>query len=195
MQAPAYPVPVTGRKADFALGNETQSDIAIGRLDFDVTQDATLSLISGYVRQEQQYALDFYDGSGAPSLSNPYPAVRGAEFGGFVIANDSYADQFSQEAKLSGTLGDGLVDYTTGVYYIKEKNYSDFADIFGLSTTSALLLADRVLRNSTEAIKPISAMEGRFTWACSTGRVQGRVQRAPTGAVTIQALEFGLAQP
>ncbi|MDR7101181.1 TonB-dependent receptor domain-containing protein [Croceicoccus sp. BE223] len=151
-QAPDYPVTVTGRKADFALGNKTQSDIVIGKFDFDVSRSATLSLITGYVRQEQQYALDFYDGSGAPSLSNPYPAVRGAEFGGFVIANDSYADQFSQEAKLSGSLADGLVDYTTGIYYIKEKNYSDFADIFGLSTTSALLLADRTLRNSTEAI-------------------------------------------
>ena len=46
-----------------------------------------------------------------------------------------------------------------------------------------------------EPIAPISAMEGRFAWACEHGRVTGRVQRAPTQAVTIQALEFAPASP
>ena len=46
-----------------------------------------------------------------------------------------------------------------------------------------------------EAIAPISAVEGRFTWDCDHGRVTGRVQRAPTQKVTIQALEFAAAQP
>jgi hypothetical protein len=48
---------------------------------------------------------------------------------------------------------------------------------------------------ASEPIKPLSAMEGRFTWICSHGRVEGRVQRAPTPAVTIQALEFAAARP
>lgn len=48
---------------------------------------------------------------------------------------------------------------------------------------------------ASEPIKPLSAMEGRFTWTCSHGRVEGRVQRAPTPAVTIQALEFAPARP
>lgn len=46
-----------------------------------------------------------------------------------------------------------------------------------------------------EAIAPISAMEGRFSWTCERGRIAGRVQRAPTQAVTMQALEFGVAAP
>ena len=46
-----------------------------------------------------------------------------------------------------------------------------------------------------EAIAPISAVEGRFTWDCEHGRVTGRVQRAPTQKVTIQALEFAPAAP
>jgi CubicO group peptidase (beta-lactamase class C family) len=49
--------------------------------------------------------------------------------------------------------------------------------------------------NLSEPIKPISAMEGRFTWACETGRISGRVQRAPTTDVLIQALEFAAAAP
>ncbi|MBA3525739.1 MAG: beta-lactamase family protein [Sphingomonas sp.] len=49
--------------------------------------------------------------------------------------------------------------------------------------------------NASEPVNPISAMEGRFTWTCERGRISGRVQRAPTPAVTIQALEFALAAP
>jgi serine-type D-Ala-D-Ala carboxypeptidase/endopeptidase len=47
----------------------------------------------------------------------------------------------------------------------------------------------------TEAIAPISAMEGHFTWRCERGTIKGRVQRAPTPAVTIQALNFEVGQP
>ena len=44
-------------------------------------------------------------------------------------------------------------------------------------------------------IRPISAMEGRFTWTCETGRLAGRVQRSPRPTVEIQALEFTPAAP
>lgn len=43
----------------------------------------------------------------------------------------------------------------------------------------------------TEEIKPISAMEGTFLWACERGKVQGRVQRAPTPQLSLQVLDFG----
>lgn len=48
---------------------------------------------------------------------------------------------------------------------------------------------------ATEPVRPTSAMEGRFTWTCSHGRVDGRVQRAPTPAMTLQALEFAPGMP
>ncbi len=47
----------------------------------------------------------------------------------------------------------------------------------------------------TEPIAPISAMEGIFTWTCEKGRLRGRVQRAPTNDVTIQALSYAVATP
>jgi CubicO group peptidase (beta-lactamase class C family) len=46
-----------------------------------------------------------------------------------------------------------------------------------------------------EGIAPVSAMEGRFAWTCAHGRIVGRVQRAPTGTVTLQALDFAPAAP
>ncbi len=48
---------------------------------------------------------------------------------------------------------------------------------------------------ATEAIEPVSAMEGNFHWSCTHGRVDGRVQRAPTASLSIQALRFVAAGP
>jgi CubicO group peptidase (beta-lactamase class C family) len=46
-----------------------------------------------------------------------------------------------------------------------------------------------------EPVVPVSAMEGKFEWSCTHGRISGRVQRAPTNAVSLQALEFSPATP
>lgn len=48
---------------------------------------------------------------------------------------------------------------------------------------------------ATEPVTPISAMEGSFRWTCSHGRVSGRVQRAPTPTVTLQALDYAADAP
>ena len=45
------------------------------------------------------------------------------------------------------------------------------------------------------AITPVSAMEGRFVWRCASGRIAGRVQRAPVPDVQLQALEFAVQAP
>lgn len=44
-----------------------------------------------------------------------------------------------------------------------------------------------------EGIEPISAMEGFFHWTCEHGRINGRVQRAPTPELSIQALSYQVA--
>lgn len=48
---------------------------------------------------------------------------------------------------------------------------------------------------ASESISPVSAMEGRFAWTCEHGALVGRVQRSPTKALTIQALDFAPAAP
>lgn len=47
--------------------------------------------------------------------------------------------------------------------------------------------------SASEAVTPISAMEGKFTWTCEHGRVSGRVQLAPTPTPSLQALELSAA--
>lgn len=46
-----------------------------------------------------------------------------------------------------------------------------------------------------EPVVPVSAMEGKFDWTCAHGRISGRVQRAPSDALSLQALEFNPATP
>lgn len=146
----------TGRKDDFGLGNTARMDMVTSNLEIGLSGDMKLNLITGYLDMAQKFALDFADGRALPSLVLPSPPVRGYTLGGFVIANDGKHKQFTQEVKLSGSLGDGLVDYVTGVFYINEKNDTDFADLFnlGLAPPPAgfpFLLADRRLKNNTKA--------------------------------------------
>ena len=145
------PVVVTGRKANFGQGVRTQTNLITSNLEFGIGDSATLNLITGYVDLKQQFAVDFFDGRSGPNIAAPNTAVRGLARGGFTILNDAKNDQFSQEIKLSGSLGGGFFDYVGGLYYIKENNFTDFADLFGISPALTLLLADRTLRNSTEA--------------------------------------------
>lgn len=150
---------VTGRKADFGLGNNTETVIYTSNLEWR-SEAATLNLITGYVDLTQQFHLDFADGRGLPSVATPVPAVRGYPLGGFGITNDGVHRQFSQEVKLSGTVFGGLLDYVTGAYLFDEKNRTDFADTFNLGPVFGVpgpvgipfLLADRTLNNSTKAV-------------------------------------------
>jgi iron complex outermembrane recepter protein len=150
--APTVPITITGRKATYGLGQEAETDIFTSNFQFDLNENTSLSLITGYVNLGQQFGLDFFDGRAGPSVANPRPPVRGFPQGGFVILNDGVHRQFSQEIKLDGSLANGFVDYVAGIFYIDERNTTDFADIFGLAPNRSLLLADRTLKNRTEAI-------------------------------------------
>jgi iron complex outermembrane receptor protein len=146
----------SGAKDDYGLGNTARMDLLSSNLQIGLGDKFSLNLITGYVDMAQKFALDFADGRGLPSLTAPRPPVRGYTLGGFVIANDGKHTQFTQEAKISGELGDGLADIVAGIFYINEKNDTDFADLFnlGLGPPPAgfpFLLADRRLKNNTEA--------------------------------------------
>jgi len=146
----------SGAKDDYGLGNTARMDLLSSNLQIGLGDKFSLNLITGYVDMAQKFALDFADGRGLPSLTAPRPPVRGYTLGGFVIANDGKHTQFTQEAKISGELGDGLADIVAGIFYISEKNDTDFADLFnlGLGPPPAgfpFLLADRRLKNNTEA--------------------------------------------
>jgi iron complex outermembrane recepter protein len=194
--ATQYPtIAVAKGKGANPLGNVTDTIIAASNFEFDFGEAATLNLISGYISTEQSYNLDFFDGRAAPGFtfvndpstgrptadSNLSPntiaggPVRGRA-GGFAIAADTLSTQFTQEIKLTGRLFDGLIDYVGGFYYYDENNFSDFADIVTSTSAAApttTLLADRVLRNGTEALAGYLQVDANVTpWLKLTAGVR-----------------------
>ncbi|RJF93828.1 TonB-dependent receptor [Sphingomonas cavernae] len=161
--SPFATLPISGRKKTFLMGNYTTTDLVTSNLELDVAENTSVSLITGFISQDQQYAIDFFDGRSGPSLANPTPPVRGFARGGFSILNDSQHEQFSQEIKVNGSLGDGLIDYVAGAYYLVEENRTDFADTFTLSPATTLVLADRILRNKTEALAGYAQVDVNVT--------------------------------
>lgn len=150
-----YIVPISGRKAFYGQGQRSKTDLLTSNFTIDLGS-SNVSFITGYVALGQQFALDFFDGRSSPSLANSRPpnytpAVRGLPEGGFDILNDGRHRQFSQEIKLNSKLFDNRVNLVSGLYYLHERNITDFADVLGLTPTAALLLADRTLRNTTSA--------------------------------------------
>ena len=143
---------LTGEKQNYPLKNEVEAFSVTSNLEWD-TGLGTLSFITGWRDMTQEFALDF--------LNAP------ASYGGFTIANDGDHQQFTQEVKLAGDAGD-RIRYVTGVYYLDEDNTTDFGDIFDLGFP--LVLADRVLDNTTEA------------WAAY---LQGDIQVAEQWTVTL----------
>jgi iron complex outermembrane receptor protein len=148
------PLVISGRKANFDLGNETDTWLVTSNIEL-AGDNITFNAITGYVDLTQTFALDFFDGRGGPSLAFPNPIVRGFTRGGFSIVNDGAHKQFTQEFKITGGLFDDTVKYVAGVYIYDEDNITDFADVFSIFTGAPggtpLLLADRTLTNKTNA--------------------------------------------
>jgi iron complex outermembrane receptor protein len=164
------PLTLANGKGNLPLGAETRFALVSSNVQLDLG-GAELSAITGYVRTEQDFLVDFFDGRAAPTLNfglDPAtglptrfnvgtnvllaPPVRGFRQGGFVIANIAKTDQFSQELKINGTgFGDRLT-YVAGIFYFNERSVTDFADTLTPASGVPLLLADRIVRNKTEAI-------------------------------------------
>jgi iron complex outermembrane receptor protein len=134
---------VVGNKRNNNLGNEVKNIFLSSNLEWDVGF-GTVNFITGSVDLEQKFALDFFNGTNVTGGAPTNPA------GGFTITNDGKHRQFSQEIKLTGELND-RARYVAGVYYFREDNTTDFADLFSLSPTLTLVLEDRILENSATA--------------------------------------------
>lgn len=114
---------VTGNKQNFGLGNETRSFHLTSDIEWE-TALGTVNILTSYLTLEQDFLLDFFEG--------PFST------GGFTIPNEGEHDQFSQEAKLTGSFGD-KVDYIAGVFYFNEDNKTDLAQIFNLGAIGLFL--------------------------------------------------------
>ena len=177
--ASQYPsLTVANGKANLPLGNETSSEIYGSNISL-LLGDTKVNLISGYVATRQKYNLDFFDGRAAPGYTfvndpatgspSAYNIANNVTSGGvvrgrpgaFALAADTRSTQITQEVKVNGVAFNDSVEYVGGIFYLGEKNYSDFTDILtGTGAAAAppaapytvTLLADRILRNTTKSL-------------------------------------------
>ena len=157
--SPVFGPLVSGDKANFGLGNEATMDFISSNLEIELSPDWSVNFITGFVDISQNFALDFADGRGLPTIASPVPPVTGFTYGGFSIVNEGTHTQITQEVKFTGSIGNGLIDLVGGVFYFYEENETDFADIFSLNLGPGgpppdgfpLLLADRTVKNTAEA--------------------------------------------
>ncbi len=113
--------------------------------------DADLEFITGYRNTDHEFAVDFLGNR----LSQPLSA--------FAITNDAVHQLFSQEVKLTGTLLDGLLSYTSGVYYLDERNVTDFQDYIAFGGAAPFEIADRLLKNDTRSFAVYSQWDANIT--------------------------------
>ena len=187
----AHPSPfvalgITGRKANFGLGNTVDTLIYASNLAWQ-GDGYRLSLITGLVDTKQKSAIDLADGrTPLPSVAVPVPPPRGLAVGNDSLTDASYSE-VSQEAKLDGTLFDGRLDYVTGASYVSEDNRTDFADIVnlgGAAPGTPLVLADRTALTHTDAVAGFAQVDVHATSAL---RVTGGIR------YTDERQTFGIA--
>jgi iron complex outermembrane receptor protein len=166
---PQYDLPVSGAKADFALGNRSATTLVTSRLEW-AGERVQLKLISGFSDSSERSALDLADGRGVPDLATPVPPVRGFRNGGFTTLTDAAVEAVSQEVLLSGTFAEGRVGWMAGGLWRREQGTADVADLLtaedGTAAGVPRLLADRVLRTESETraghaaldVRPIEAL-------------------------------------
>lgn len=169
-----------------------------------------------YVQEDCDLGRVVTHGGGYPGYGSIVMLLPDKAIGLFAFANLTYAapalpaTRAAMAMNKAGVLKTAMVPVSAGLAsaYASAKAVWQSGDI-GAAPLANNMLMDRdatrwkasiaALKAEVgecameEAVSPLSAMEGRFTWNCAHGRVSGRVQRAPTPAVTIQHLSFAPA--
>lgn len=151
--------------------------------NLDVQSDVgDFNLIIGAYSLDQEFVLDFFDGG---------LAGQAFRFGGFTIANEGEHNSLSVELKYTKTFFDGFADIIGGLYYFRERNTTDFTDIFGIGAApgTPLTLADRVLDNDLSSVAAYAQGDFHLTdkltatvgarWTQETKTIEYVDQRAP----------------
>lgn len=140
--------------ADNTLGNVAKTWSITSNLEVEASDALTINFITGYRHIYNEYLTDSAMSLNSASTTYRAPAdilnpVAGTTS---VLANDSWHGQFSQEVKATGKLLDGRLTYVAGVYYIREDNVTNFANMSITAAGAATKFADRTMSNNTDAI-------------------------------------------
>ncbi|MGF7149944.1 iron complex outermembrane receptor protein [Sphingomonas zeicaulis] len=140
--------------SDNTLGNVAESWSFTSNLQIDAADDLTVNIITGYRHIYNEYLTDsaMSLNSAATVYTLPADVVTVVPGSTSVLANDSWHGQFSQEIKATGKAFDNKLTYTGGLYYIREDNKTNFANLAITAAGAPTLFADRTMSNNTDAI-------------------------------------------
>ena len=154
--------------ADNKLGNLAKTWAITSNLQIEASEDLTFNIISGYRHIYNEYLTDSAMSLNSATTTYSYPAdiITAAPGSTSVLANDSWHGQISQEVKANGKAFDGKLTYVAGLYYIREDNNTNFANVGITAAGVPTLSADRTMANNTDAYaayfqgdyKPIDAL-------------------------------------
>jgi len=119
--------------------NEMTGYNLYSNLAFEMGDDLTVNVITGYRNLDHDF------------VSPLFASLRA----GFELplANDGNHNQFSNEIKATGSLMDGGLRYTTGVFYMTEDNLSRYETSLAAPPANVfLVLDDTQLENDTRSI-------------------------------------------
>ena len=152
---------LSGAKGRLGQGVEVRSYGAMSNLKvgFDA---GTLNFITGYRGLKQLLGVDFPDSAFGPAV----PYDQGA-IGQFALAQELKSDQYSQEIKWTGVVGDRF-NYTAGAFYLYEKNNDDFGAVANLGILFGapyipFPLGDETTINSTRSSAVYAQGDYKFT--------------------------------
>jgi iron complex outermembrane recepter protein len=86
---------------------KTHSESVGGQIDWDISDSLRLTSITSYENINSEWAQD----------------LDGTPLGDFLTYNRTPYHQFTQELRLNGEVGDGLVEWTVGGFYFDSKGY------------------------------------------------------------------------
>ncbi|MEI9992531.1 MAG: TonB-dependent receptor [Rhizomicrobium sp.] len=142
---------VSAGLADNTLGDTTKTYTISSNFE-TVVAGATVNFITGYLSTDLDYMTDSFDGlSSASVVLNGVDFVSGSRGYSTPLVNDSWSHQFTQEIKVTGSGFHDFLTYVAGVYYLNERNWTNFANITVPLTGPSLVSADRVMTNGTES--------------------------------------------
>ncbi len=99
--------------APFAVANITDGVSITGNFDLKLGEDLTLTSVTGYRESDEALRTD---NLGSPLVRLGVP--QGPLVPLFYSSSETTTDQFSQELRLSGKVGDAF-DFVTGLFYMK----------------------------------------------------------------------------
>ena len=128
---------LTGGKGALSPDNRARTTSLAANVAWDLGP-ATLTSITGYRITFQDFLID--SGGELPRRST----ITGFN----PLINVGEHKQYSQEFKLDGAAMDGRLTYVAGLFYLREENVTDFANLAtNLVTGVQAVTADRTLRN------------------------------------------------